>query len=100
MTISPLEAAMAARLDPEYRDFYNVNLADKPGLHEIPWHPSIRDQPAQPGGSQLLNVGSVRDIKLDTCSIRVFTPEGNPPPPGWPVFLFFHGGSNLICVEY
>ena len=75
---------MAARLDPEYLAFYNANLADKSGLHEIPWSPALRLQPPQPGGSEPIKVGEVRDIKLDTCTLRVFVPEGNPPETGWP----------------
>ena len=103
MTVSPLDPAMAERLDPEYRLFYDANLADKPGLHEIPWSPSIRNQPAQPGGSLPLKVGKIHDIKLATCSVRVFIPESSPPSSGWPVFLFFHGGMRLalpMCLLF
>lgn len=92
-TASPLHPEILPRLDPEYAAFYNEHLADKPGLHEIPWSPSIRDAPAQPGGSEPLPVGSTRDIDLGTCKARVFTPEGEAPSKGWPIIVYFHGGG-------
>ncbi len=89
MAVSPIHPAIRARLDPGFVAFWDAELADKPGLHEIPWHPSIRDRPAQPGGSVPLEVGKTDDIQLETCKVRVFTPPGEPPAGGWPTVLYF-----------
>lgn len=90
---SPLAPSVIPRLDPQFIEFWNEALADKPGLHEIPWTPALRLQPPQPGGSKPLEVGAVRDIELSKFKIRVFTPEGPSPENGWPVILYFHGGG-------
>ncbi|KZW02008.1 hypothetical protein EXIGLDRAFT_738377 [Exidia glandulosa HHB12029] len=91
--ISPLHPSIVPLLDEEFAAFWNEVLADKPALNDIPWSPSIRLQPAQPGGSEPLKVGKIEDIQLDTCKIRVFTPEGDKPTDGWPTLVFFHGGG-------
>lgn len=88
-----LNPTVIPRLLPEFVEFWNLTLADKPGLHEIPWSPEIRNQPPQPGGSDPLKVGNVQDIPLSNFSVRVFTPEGNAPEKGWPVMIYFHGGG-------
>jgi acetyl esterase/lipase len=71
-TVSPLHPEILPRLDPEYTAFDNEHLADKPELHKIPWSPSIRNAPAQPGGPEPVPVGRIRDIDLGTCKARVF----------------------------
>jgi hypothetical protein len=36
----------------------------------------------------------VEDFNLSRCCVRVFTPEESRPEPGWPVLIFFHGGTD------
>ncbi|KAL5495416.1 hypothetical protein ACEPAI_879 [Sanghuangporus weigelae] len=93
--ISPLHPEIIPKLDPEYAAYYNANLADRPGIHEIPWDPAIRKSPPIAGASEPLKVGLVKDIRLSKFFVRVFWPEdpSNAPESGWPVFLFFHGGG-------
>ncbi|KZT37387.1 hypothetical protein SISSUDRAFT_987811 [Sistotremastrum suecicum HHB10207 ss-3] len=91
--INPLHPSIIPRLDPEYVEFYTKYLANVPSQHQVPWTPDLRNQPAQPGGSEPLKVGEIRDFSLAHCKVRVFTPEGEVPDGGWPVFLFFHGGG-------
>ncbi|KAH7926463.1 hypothetical protein BV22DRAFT_1032839 [Leucogyrophana mollusca] len=81
------------RLDPEYVTQHNIHIAPRVAPHTLPWDPSIRLHPAVPGGSPVTKVGSVRDIALQNCKMRVFTPESQAPAEGWPVFIYFHGGG-------
>ncbi|THH19723.1 hypothetical protein EW146_g1491 [Bondarzewia mesenterica] len=90
---SPLHPDIVPRLDPEYVAFHNEHLTTIVHAHERPWDPAIRNAPAVPGGSVPLQVGSIKDYPLSKCSVRVFTPEGEAPVAGWPVFIFFHGGG-------
>ena len=93
---SPLHPDILPRLDPEYVAFHNEHLITIVQPHERPWDPAIRNGPAVPGGSLPLKVGSTKDYILSQCSVRVFTPEGEVPNAGWPVFIFFHGGANFF----
>lgn len=89
----PIHPDILPKLLPEYVDFHNANTAFAPAIHEIPWDPACRKNPPVVGGSEPLPVGSVKDLPLSHCKMRVFTPEGQPPADGWPVFLFLHGGG-------
>ena len=91
-----LHPSILPRLDPEYAAFHNENIINLPQVHELPWDPSIRNTPTVPGSSAPLPVGRVKDYHLSVCGVRVFTPEGSRPERGWPVFIFFHGGTNAI----
>lgn len=90
----PIHPDVLPRLDPEYVAFHNKHTAFVVPPHTIPWHPDIRKLPVVPGSSPVVQVGSVRDIALENCKIRVYTPEGEPPHQGWPVFLYIHGGLS------
>ncbi|KAK7048249.1 Abhydrolase-3 domain-containing protein [Favolaschia claudopus] len=89
----PIHESMLARLDPEYVEFHNKDLAQIVPPHTLPWSPSLRNAPAVPGGSPPLAVGATEDIDLTHTKFRAFTPEGASPPNGWPCFIFFHGGG-------
>ncbi|KIJ59479.1 hypothetical protein HYDPIDRAFT_33167 [Hydnomerulius pinastri MD-312] len=89
----PIHPDILPRLDPEYVEFHNKHTAFVVPPHTIPWHPDIRKLPVVPGSSPVVKVGSVRDIALQNCEIRVYSPEGEPPAEGWPVFLYIHGGG-------
>jgi acetyl esterase/lipase len=91
--LRPIFPEFAPRVDPEYLAFYNENQANELGLHEIPWTPDLRLKPPQPGGSQPLKVGDVRDKQFEKFAVRIFTPEGERPKDGWPIIVYFHGGG-------
>lgn len=92
----PIPDEIADKLLPEYAAFHKQFLQHSIPVHEIPWSPSVRNTPAVMGGSEPLKVGNVQDYPLSHCSVRVFTPEGNAPAGGWPVFIFFHGGTYIL----
>lgn len=89
----PIDPEFEHKLDAEYVWFHKMNLLYRPRADQIPWSPATRDTPAVIGTSDPLPVGSIVDYDLSKCKIRVFTPEGEPPADGWPVFIFFHGGE-------
>ncbi|KAH9858146.1 alpha/beta hydrolase fold-domain-containing protein [Lenzites betulinus] len=89
----PIHPDIAGKLLDEYATFHNTHLAHAVPVHELPWDPAIRNTPAVLGGSVPLKVGAVKDLPLSKCSVRVFTPEGQAPAGGWPVFIFYHGGG-------
>ncbi|KAJ7147544.1 alpha/beta hydrolase fold-domain-containing protein [Mycena crocata] len=93
MAAQPIHPSMIARLDPDYVEFHNAKLAQIVPPHTIPWTPTLRDAPAVPGGSEPLVVGKTEDISLTHTKFRAFTPKGESPANGWPVFIFFHGGG-------
>ena len=90
----PIPAEIADKLLPEYAAFHKQFLEHTVPVHELPWSPDIRKSPAVMGGSEPLKVGKVQDYPLTHCSVRVFTPEGDAPAGGWPVFIFLHGGTH------
>lgn len=95
----PIHPDILPKLLPEYVEFHNANTAFVPAVHTVPWDPAVRQGPPVIGGSTPLPVGSVKDIPLSHCTMRVFTPEGPAPSEGWPVFLFFHGGQGRTPSE-
>ena len=93
----PIDPEFEDKLDAEYLEFHKAHLLYKPRTDQLPWSPAIRDMPpAVIAASDPLPVGSIIDYDLlSKCKVRVFTPEGEPPTDGWPVFLFVHGGEWL-----
>lgn len=89
----PIHPDILPKLLPEYVEFHNANTAFAPAIHEVPWDPSVRKNPPVQGGSIPLQVGSIKDLSLSHCMMRIFTPEGEAPAEGWPILLFFHGGE-------
>ncbi|KAF8876842.1 alpha/beta hydrolase fold-domain-containing protein [Infundibulicybe gibba] len=89
----PLHPSVIPRLDPEYVAFHNSVIAYLDPPSTAAWDPAIRLRPTVPGGSAPLAVGKTQDFELTHTKVRTFTPEGNPPSGGWPVFIFFHGGG-------
>lgn len=94
MSGQPLHPDVISKLDPEYVEFHNKHLAQLVPGHLIPWDPITRNAVAIPGCSDALEVGDIKDIPLSKCKMRVFTPKGAPPPQGWPVLVFYHGGKH------
>lgn len=103
----PLHPSMVSLLDPEYVAFHNTHVINIVPPHTLPWSPDLRNAPAVPGGAAPIPVGTVRDFEMPVktagpdgaetvvnVKVRAFTPEGAPPEDGWPVFIFFHGGTG------
>ena len=89
----PIHPSMIGKLDPEYVAFHNEHLINLTPPHTLRWDPSIRDGVAVPGASEPLKVAKTVDFDLPHTKFRSFTPEGQPPEGGWPLFIFFHGGG-------
>ncbi|GLB38127.1 putative lipase esterase [Lyophyllum shimeji] len=89
----PLHPSIIPRLDPEYLAFHTSTLQYIVPPHTLPWDPAIRNAPAVPGGSAPLEVARTQDFDLTHTKVRAFTPKGETPEGGWPVFIFFHGGG-------
>ncbi|KAG2006783.1 alpha/beta hydrolase domain-containing protein [Coprinopsis cinerea AmutBmut pab1-1] len=90
---NPIHPSLLDKLDPEFINFYNRELIHIVPPHTLPWTPEIRNAPAVPGGSTPLPVGRIQDFDVEKTRVRVYTPPGEVPGGGWPVFLFFHGGG-------
>lgn len=94
MPHNPIHPSVVDKLDPEYVAFHNAHLIDVIPPERLPvWDPKIRERPAVPGTSQPREVGSIKDFNLSKTNIRAFTPKGDRPANGWPVFIWFHGGG-------
>jgi hypothetical protein len=91
-----IDPAILPRLDPEYVAFHNEHVAHLVPPHTLPWDPAIRKRTTVPGSAEVLQVGMVQDYELSHCRVRVFTPEGVPPPGGWPAYVWYHGGKSKI----
>lgn len=94
MEYQPIHPELLPRLLPEYVKVHNQSALYQIPIQDLPWDPECRKAPPVQGGSTPLKVGSVNDYDLSKCQVRVFTPEGEAPSQGWPVFLFFHGGEH------
>jgi len=95
----PLHPSVLSKLDPEYVAFHNTHLQYIKPSETFEWDPAVRDVPSMPpGGSAPEQVSSIRDIDLPNCRIRAFTPEGTAPERGWPVCIWFHGGTFIAFV--
>ncbi len=89
----PLHPSVISKLDPEYVEFHNKHLQYLPTYHTVPWNPEFRKGVTVPGSTPPLEVGKVQDYDLTHTNFRTFTPPGEAPVKGWPLFIFFHGGG-------
>lgn len=89
----PIHPSFISKLDPQYLAFHNAHLTHLVPPHTLPWDPAIRNAPAVPGGSDALPVWKVKDFAVGKTRVRTYTPHGEVPEGGWPVFIFFHGGG-------
>lgn len=87
---------MIPRLDPEYIAFHTKEIQYIVPPHTVKWDPAIRTGPVVPGNSAALDVAKTQDYDLKKTKARAFTPFGEAPVDGWPVFIFFHGGMSII----
>ncbi|KIL66603.1 hypothetical protein M378DRAFT_1028154 [Amanita muscaria Koide BX008] len=91
----PLHPSLIPKLDPEYVEFHNENLQYLPQSHAystLPWNPAFREVDF-PGTTKSLEVGKVQDYELTNTKCRTYTPPGEKPQSGWPLFIVFHGGG-------
>src|SRR6267154_1411396 len=89
-----IDPSILSRLDPQYVAFHNEHIAHIVPPHTLPWDPAFRKVVVASGCAEVLQVGSVQDYELSHCKVRVFTPEGTPPPDGWPAYVYYHGGES------
>ncbi|TFY58854.1 hypothetical protein EVJ58_g6158 [Rhodofomes roseus] len=88
----PVHPETLAKLDPEFASFWTAHHAHVIPLEQQPWNPACRNVHVI-GASEPPKVGKIEDVQLDNFDVRVFTPEGDAPDRGWPVFIYFHGGG-------
>lgn len=93
----PLHPSVRPLLDPEYIAFHDEYMQYVQPDQTKPWDGSARTNPSlPPGGSRPVEVGSIEDVVLANCKIRVFTPASQVQETGWPALLWFHGGGWAI----
>lgn len=94
----PLHPAVRARLDPQYVAFHDAHMQYVEPDDARPWDGTARTKPSLPPGTpDPVPVGATEDLTIaDTFALRVFTPAGTPPPAGWPLFVWYHGGGWAI----
>jgi len=99
----PLHPSIIDKLNPEYAKFYNENLLNAQVVHHQPIEVSRGSGVLLPGAGPQLPVGKIEDIAIKRkesegpdVMVRCFTPEGEKPEGGWPVFLYFHGGGWVL----
>ncbi|OIW32646.1 hypothetical protein CONLIGDRAFT_653236 [Coniochaeta ligniaria NRRL 30616] len=94
----PIHSDVRPHLDPEYVSFHDQYLQYVIPDDSKPWDGSARlgNPSLPPTESTPVPVGSVRDLDLGDYDIRIFTPAGEAPPDGWPVFIWFHGGGWAV----
>lgn len=99
----PLHESIVNRIDAEYAAFYNKHIFDKQQVHLQPVEASRTSGVLIPGSGPLQKVASTVDYtfprkesKGPDVSVRCFTPEGEKPAGGWPVFIWYHGGGWVL----
>ena len=112
----PIHESVLDRVDPEYVAYYNQNLIDKPQSHHHPVAASRGSGDLIPGSSPKRRVGETTDLHIPrqegsqpgNIGLRIFTPQGQRPVPGWPVVVYIHSGGwvlgnldteNSICTH-
>ncbi|KAM6501397.1 alpha/beta hydrolase fold domain containing protein [Amanita muscaria] len=91
----PLHPSVIPKLDPEYIEFHNATFQYLPPVYAIPWNPAFRG-PKLPGTTKPLEVGKIQDYELTNTDCRTYTPPGEKPQSGWPLFITFHGGGWMF----
>lgn len=96
--IQPLHAEIRDRLDPEYVSLHDEVIQYVPTNESLPWTPDLRSRPSPMAhlNQTPVEVGSVEDYAHENFQARVFTPDGQPPPNGWPILMWLHGGGFVM----
>jgi acetyl esterase/lipase len=110
---NPLHSSVKHRLHPQYVAFYNQYLLHAPQIYHLSVDEARLSGAVPPSHSKPLTVGNILDLAISrqetagpNIPIRCFTPPGTPPPSGWPLVHFYHGGGwvfgdisteNTVC---
>lgn len=90
----PLHPSLRPLLDPEYVAFHENCVQYLVPDEQMQWDATTRSQlPTLSGGSMPLRVGSIRDVQLENCRVRVFVPESSQEVAKYPVLYWLHGGG-------
>ncbi|KIY01373.1 uncharacterized protein Z520_02925 [Fonsecaea multimorphosa CBS 102226] len=111
----PLHPSVKDRLHPDYVAFYNKYILNAQQVHHLPVSVARGTPGVPPCHSRPLPVGRVQDVYISrretvgpNILLRCFTPPGTPPPSGWPLVLYYHGGGwvfgdidteNTVCTN-
>jgi hypothetical protein len=98
---NPLHPSVIPLLDPEYIAFHNAVLQYAPPVRTVPLKPNRRDEFDLIANDPLKlslscephKVGEEHDFDLLHAKIHTWTPDGVAPRAGWPILIFFHGGT-------
>ncbi|ODV88502.1 hypothetical protein CANCADRAFT_123814 [Tortispora caseinolytica NRRL Y-17796] len=99
----PLSPEIIPLLDKQYEAFYNQYIINQQQVHYQPVEASRTSGTLIPGASEPLEVASTKDYSIERTetegppvAVRVFTPKGDAPEGGWPIFLYMHGGGWVL----
>lgn len=103
-----LDSSMVDKLDPEYLEFFEEVLCERPDIletHKFPVAKTKAGGNVIPGQAPPMDMAKIYDIEiprkytqLDAGSIpaRVFVPKGEKPADGWPCTIWYHGGGWVL----
>ena len=99
----PLYPSIIPCLAPDYAAFYNTHLIHTQQSHLQPISLSRTSGTIISGSGPARPVATTTDHTLPRTAssgppvpVRVFTPLGTPPPSGWPVCIYIHGGGWVL----
>lgn len=99
---NPLHPDVRNKLDPEFVEYYDKNIAHKPGTHQIPLS-DIRANPAKYSGPWCKDLTGAPGVKNFTVpskdghkiAVRSYSPVDKKFGKGpWPVHINYHGISS------
>ncbi|KAM3162467.1 putative esterase [Lachancea thermotolerans] len=102
-----IDPSMIEKLDPEYIEFFNEVLCERPDILETHKYPVAQTKAGGnviPGQSPPKEMAKIYEIEIprkytsaDTSiPARVFVPKGNKPASGWPCTIWYHGGGWVL----
>jgi acetyl esterase/lipase len=111
----PLHPSVATRFAQQFIDYYSMHMLNAQQAHFQDLAVSRLAGRIATGSSQNMAVGAIHDLRIPRqessgpdVPIRVFVPEGEAGAKGWPVILYYHGGSwvfgdieteNAVCTN-